>query len=44
MDQPALTALLDAALLTPEEYRRGSKAWEKLADPFPAWGRESQAA
>jgi G3E family GTPase len=44
MDKPALTALLDAALLTPEEYRRGSKAWEKLSDPFPAWGPESQAA
>jgi flagellar motor component MotA len=44
MDQAALKAMLDRALLTPEEYRRGPKAWEKMADPFPAWGPESSAA
>jgi hypothetical protein len=24
-------------LLTDEEYAQGPQAWEKLADPFPAW-------
>jgi len=44
MDQAALTALLNTALLTPEEYRRGPKAWARLADPFPKWGTGAQAA
>ncbi len=43
MDVAALTAMFDEALLTPEEYRRGEKAWARLSDPFPAWGPSSQA-
>ena len=27
-------------LLTPAEMRSGVKAWEKLPDPFPAWGTD----
>ena len=44
MDQAALTAMLDGALLTPSEVQRGLNGWSKLADPFPAWGREVEAA
>ena len=42
MDQVALTALFDAALLTPEETRRGPDVWRRLADPFPEWGPAPQ--
>ncbi|WP_441339431.1 GTP-binding protein [Phenylobacterium sp.] len=38
MDEAALTALFDAALLTPEETRRGPAWWRRLPDPFPEWG------
>ncbi|ADU12712.1 zinc metallochaperone GTPase ZigA [Asticcacaulis excentricus] len=44
MDQAALTAMLDAALLTPAELQRGPKSWAKLPDPFPVWGRQSEPA
>jgi G3E family GTPase len=44
MDEAALTAMLDAALLTPAEVQRGVKAWAKLPDPFPAWGRQLETA
>ncbi len=40
MDQAALRRRLDACLLTPAEMRSGVKAWEKLPDPFPAWGTD----
>ncbi|WP_333587898.1 zinc metallochaperone GTPase ZigA [Phenylobacterium sp.] len=42
MDQKALTALFDGALLTPEETRRGPDWWRRLADPFPEWGPAPQ--
>lgn len=44
MDQAALTAMFDAALLTPAEWQRGPKSWAKLPDPFPVWGRQSEPA
>ena len=44
MDQAALTAMLDSALLTPTEVQRGVRGWGKLSDPFPVWGREVEAA
>lgn len=37
LDQSALTALLDACLLTPEEMAEGMRAWGSLSDPFPQW-------
>ncbi len=36
MDRGALTAALDACLLTPEEFAAGQDAWDLLDDPFPA--------
>jgi G3E family GTPase len=44
MDQAAITAMFDSALLTPAEIQRGQKAWEKLPDPFPVWGNDSEDA
>lgn len=44
IDQTALTAMLDSALLTPAEVQRGAKAWARLPDPFPVWGRETEVA
>ncbi len=37
LDVPAMTALLDACLLTNEEMRDGIARWSSLSDPFPAW-------
>lgn len=38
MDQEALTAMLDAALLTPEELMLGKDEWKaRFSDPFPEW-------
>jgi len=37
MDQEALTAMLDGALLTIEEFADGPDSWENFSDPFPAW-------
>ncbi|KFA89155.1 zinc metallochaperone GTPase ZigA [Archangium violaceum] len=37
LDEKALRARLDAALLTDQEFARGPKAWSRLRDPFPAW-------
>jgi G3E family GTPase len=41
MDRAALTAMFDAALLTPSEMQKGPKAWARLPDPFPTWGAAS---
>ena len=39
MDREALTAMLDAALLTPGELAVPSKHWSRsFPDPFPVWG------
>ena len=43
MDQEVLTAMLDGALLTDEEFAEGQEAWSYLPDPFPAWGEEALA-
>jgi G3E family GTPase len=37
MDEAALRARLDAALLVPDELARGADAWATLDDPFPEW-------
>ncbi len=37
MDRPALTAMLDGALLTDAEMNEGPQAWATLADPFVDW-------
>ncbi|MFV8836635.1 zinc metallochaperone GTPase ZigA [Aquisalimonas sp. APHAB1-3] len=38
MDRDALTARLDACLLTDSELAGGPQAWRRMEDPFPAWG------
>lgn len=37
MDQSALIAKFDQALLTEDEFSRGPDSWTTLPDPFPAW-------
>ncbi|WP_291268416.1 zinc metallochaperone GTPase ZigA [Gemmatimonas sp.] len=37
LDQPALTAMLDACLVTPEEFAAGPALWSAFHDPFPEW-------
>ena len=37
MDEAALTAALDACLLTDDELAAGVESWADLPDPFPAW-------
>ncbi len=44
LDEAALRAKLDRALLTPPELEKGPKAWRKLTDPFPAWTDDEAAA
>lgn len=36
MDRAALTAKLDACLVTEDEWSSGMRAWEGRVDPFPA--------
>lgn len=43
MDRAKMTAMLDAALLTNEEMRRGKIGWKQLLDPFPVWGEKRAA-
>ncbi len=42
MDQKALTAMLDSALLTSAEMQKGERYWAKFPDPFPAWGPQNE--
>jgi G3E family GTPase len=44
LDRAAITATLDACLLTESEMALGADAWRLLRDPFPAWALESDAA
>ncbi|MBG7607345.1 MAG: GTP-binding protein [Verrucomicrobia bacterium] len=38
MDKEALTAMLDSALLTPEEFNTPAEIWsQRFPDPFPKW-------
>ncbi|WP_439642925.1 zinc metallochaperone GTPase ZigA [Gemmatimonas sp.] len=37
LNQPALTAMLDACLVTEEEHRAGPSLWQTFTDPFPEW-------
>jgi G3E family GTPase len=39
MDQAAITAALDAALVEAQDFTPA--AWKDLPDPFPAWGRKA---
>jgi hypothetical protein len=43
LDVPAMTAMLDACLLTPDEMAAGLDAWRDAADPFPQWLEEETA-
>jgi len=38
LDQQAMTAALDACLLSDAELEQGEEHWKTLPDPFPAWG------
>lgn len=40
LDTAALSALLDACLLTDDELAAGAEAWAHYADPFPSWDEE----
>lgn len=44
LDRAALEAMFDAALLTGDEFRRGSSGWMALTDPFPRWSMEPALA
>jgi G3E family GTPase len=44
LDEAALRARLDAALLTKKELDAGLKGWRKLPDPLPAWSDEEAVA
>ncbi len=44
MEPEALTARLDACLLTNAELALGPDGWKVFADPFPVWERDSGAA
>ena len=37
LDRASLEAMLDEALLTDDEFRRGPSAWVSIPDPFPKW-------
>jgi len=37
MNEAYIRGVLDAALLTDDEFAGGPHAWQSLADPFPAW-------
>ena len=37
LDEPALTARLDACLLDDAELAAGSTAWTSFPDPWPVW-------
>ncbi|MEM8984091.1 MAG: zinc metallochaperone GTPase ZigA [Pseudomonadota bacterium] len=39
LDEAAMTAALDACLLSEEEVKRGKAYWKTLPDPFPSWER-----
>lgn len=41
MDRPAITAALDACLITASEFTPGQ--WSEMHDPFPAWGNPEPA-
>jgi G3E family GTPase len=40
MDKAAITAGLDACLLTDAEMKEGERAWARYPDPFPEWRME----
>lgn len=40
---PAITKQLNGCLLTEEEYKRPTKEWTRLPDPFPEWDLENES-
>ena len=44
LDEAALRAKLDGALLTKKELDAGPTTWRELRDPFPAWSDDEVAA
>ena len=44
LDEAALRAKLDAALLTKKELALGPEGWRALRDPFPEWSDDGVAA
>jgi G3E family GTPase len=44
LEEAALRAKLDAALLSKKELDAGPMSWQKLRDPFPAWTDDEVAA
>ncbi len=43
LDHERLRALLDSALLTPQEMAQGPEAWARWDDPFPDWSGHEPA-
>jgi G3E family GTPase len=43
LDRNAITAELDACLLTDEELALGMDAWARLPDPWPVWYEHAYA-
>ena len=43
LDETAIRAALDAALMTEAEMHAGPDVWERIHDPFPAWPTFEQA-
>ena len=44
LDQPALTAMLDAALVTDLELSKGQPGWDRFKDPFAEWKTTEELA
>jgi len=44
LDQPALTAMLDAALVTDLELKMGQTGWDRFKDPFAEWKTTEELA
>lgn len=44
LDAAELTAALDEATLTAEEFASGPTAWAEVEDPFPTWPTTSHRA
>jgi len=42
MDEPAICAALDAALMTDAEMRGGPEVWSQIIDPLPEWPSPEQ--
>jgi G3E family GTPase len=43
LDKSRISDLLDAALLTDDEFAGGPSAWQGFPDPLPSWGTQAAA-